>query len=192
MSGKSLSDRKVTHRNPAELLSESIRAANAPAIPPPPGYKLDALALGAFGDIVNARARAEWTESDLHVAAEAAQLTAKLNAVSARIRKLALATKDTAGRKMVPPEVATYRALSEHRMKLLRFLTITPSSIGDPDENKKARKANRRARMVANGKDPANSVRYTNAQSAPSSAPADAPAQGVPAAAAFDDDELLA
>lgn len=99
-------------------------------------------------DIVKARARSEWTQADLVVAAQLARCMADIEAESITLDDEGSVLTNERGTKVMNPRHAILEQLSRRQMALMRSLRIAGVATGDTRDLEKARKLQRQAEEV--------------------------------------------
>lgn len=102
-------------------------------------------------DIVKARARSEWTQADLVVAAQLARCMADIEAESITLDDEGSVLTNERGTKVMNPRHAILEQLSRRQMALMRSLRIAGVATGDTRDLEKARKLQRQAEEAKEG-----------------------------------------
>lgn len=99
-------------------------------------------------DIVKARARSEWTQADLVVAAQLARCMSDIEAESALLDGEGSVIENQRGTPVMNPRHAVLEQLARREMALMRSLRIAGVATGDTRDLEKARKLQRQAEEV--------------------------------------------
>lgn len=98
--------------------------------------------------IVRARARDEWTEADLVVAAQLARCQCDIEAESLTLEGEGTVTTNDRGTPVVNPRVAVLEQLARREMALMRTLRLGGAGAGEARHVVARRKTERQARAV--------------------------------------------
>lgn len=98
--------------------------------------------------IVKARARSEWTEADLAVAAQLSRCMADIESESLTLDDEGSVIQNDRGTKVMNPRHAILEQLSRRQMALMRSLRIAGVATGDTRDLEKSRKLQRQAEAV--------------------------------------------
>lgn len=96
-------------------------------------------------DILRARAREEWTEADLIVAAQLARTMADIEAESAKLDYEGSVIENGRGTPVMNPRHAVLEQLARREMAIMRSLQMTGSARGDKRDVANKRKLEREA-----------------------------------------------
>ena len=138
----------------SDSAAAAIAAAKAAASPlprPPEHVQISANAEAYYEDIVRARARDEWNEYQLTVAAQMAECMADQDEVRAELALDGWTVVNAKGTLVANPLVNIAEALARRQMALSRSLQMTGRALGHPDDPKKKRALERKARELAQG-----------------------------------------
>jgi hypothetical protein len=102
-----------------------------------------------WDDIVRARAREEWTETDLVVAAQLARCQADIERESMRLDDEGSVGTNHRGSAVMNPRVSVLEQLARREMALMRTLRMGGRVVGDSRDMAGTRKAERQARATA-------------------------------------------
>lgn len=143
----------AARRNRSDSVSSAIGAMANAALPPPSVPKhcaLTADAMPFWNDIIAARARAEWIEVDLVVAAQLAQTQRDLNNEMMALRAEGSVVVNFRGTQVMNPRCSVVEVLSRREMALMRALRMSGRLVpgGDPRNMAGARKIERQSRAV--------------------------------------------
>lgn len=132
-----------------------MKAAKNAALgdPTPPGHvQISADALDDYRAIVRARARDEWTEYDLIVAAQMAECIAKQRDYDARVALDGEVIKNDRGTLVANPMVGMLERLAGRQLAYTRILQMggrVPGTAGDKRKKQAGRQLERTARDLA-------------------------------------------
>jgi hypothetical protein len=127
----------------------AAKAAASPELRPPAHVQLTASAEPYFADIVRARARSEWNEHQLTIAAQMAECMAEQEEVRAEIALDGRVLKNERGTLVANPLVGISEALARRQMALGRSLQMIGRAIGDPRKPQGTRTLEKNARAMA-------------------------------------------
>ena len=142
-------DKQRQHRS--DSAAAAIAAAKAAASPlprPPEHVQISASAEPYYADIVRARARDEWNEYQLTVAAQMANCMADQDEVRAELALEGWVVVNAKGTQVANPLVNIVEALARRQMALSRSLQMTGRALGHPDDPKKKRALEKQAREL--------------------------------------------
>lgn len=123
----------------ASAVKAMFDASKAPLVPP--AYvQLTPSALPYWGDVVRARARDEWTEVDLVVAAQLAQCMADMADEDAELRIEGKVVKNDRGTQVMNPRTTVMEQLARREMALMRTLRMGGRVAGDSRDEAGRRK----------------------------------------------------
>ena len=129
---------------------EAAKNATLPVLMPPGHVNISANAMPYYEDIVRGRARAEWNEFQLTVAAQLAECMWEQVEVAAELEVEGRYFETVQGLK-AHPLVGILEALARRQGSLARSLQmIGRVALGDPRANTKQRELESNARRVAN------------------------------------------
>ena len=138
-------------RNRSDSVSSTIDAmANAalPDLEPPAFMKLSAEAMLFWGPITRARARGEWREVDLVVAAQLAECQSLIEQESLVLREEGMIVKNDRGTQIENPRNKVVQTLATREMALMRTLLMGGKDGGDARNFKGARQIESQARKT--------------------------------------------
>lgn len=98
--------------------------------------------------VVRARARDEWTDADLVVAAQLARCQRDIEVESERLDAEGSVVENAKGTTVMNPRHAVLEQLARREMALMRSLRMAGTSAGDSRDLQKARKLQRQAESV--------------------------------------------
>lgn len=140
-------------RKPRQARSDSASAAiqaakNAASseLRPPAHVQLSASAEPYFADIVRARARDEWNEHQLTIAAQLAECMAEQVEVGGELLVAGRVVENAKGTLVANPLVGILEQLARRQMALGRSLQMIGRAIGDPRANINKRRTEKGAR----------------------------------------------
>lgn len=142
---------KRTRQPRSDSAAAALAAAKNAALPDlrPPGHVvLSAEAEPYFVDIVRARAREEWNEHQLTIAAQLAECMADQENVRAAIALDGWTTINAKGTEVANPMVSIAEQLARRQMALGRSLQMIGRAIGDPRAPTKQRQNEAGARQA--------------------------------------------
>lgn len=119
----------------SDSAAAAINAAKAAASPlprPPEHVQISADAENYYADIVRARARDEWNEYQLTVAAQLANCMADQDEVRAELALEGWVVENAKGTPVANPLVGIAEAMARRQMALSRSLQMTGRALGDP------------------------------------------------------------
>ncbi|WP_341237920.1 TerS protein [uncultured Limnobacter sp.] len=143
----------MTKKKPSNSASAAIDAALNAAKPLPELPKHVNLRPEDFPfweNILRARARDEWTEVDLVVAAQLARCQYDIEKESLALDSEGSVVDNQRGTKVMNPRHAVLEQLARREMAIMRSLRLTGSSTGDTRDLEKARKLQRQAEAARN------------------------------------------
>lgn len=132
-----------TKRTRSDSAASAITAmANAalPDIKPPAHVKLTKEAMPFWKGIISARARDEWGDVDLVVAAQLAQCQADFQEEDDELRKEGRVGENARGTSIMNPRVSVLEQLARREMALMRTLKMGGRAAGDPRDQQNKRK----------------------------------------------------
>ena len=145
----------ATSKTPRKARSDSATAAidaakNAalPDLRPPAHVLISASAEPYFADIVRARAREEWNEHQLTIAAQLAECMAEQEEVRAELLVDGRVLVNERGTRVANPLVGINEALARRQMALGRSLQMIGRAVGDPRAPTAKRKLEAGARKI--------------------------------------------
>lgn len=115
---------------------------------PPAHVKLTPTAMKFWPGIVRARARDEWSECDLVVAAHLASCQADMSTEDAALRREGKLIKNAKGTKVMSPRLAIMEQLARREMALMRTLQLGGRVASDPRDQAGKRAIERQARAL--------------------------------------------
>lgn len=128
---------------------DAAKAAVAPPLRPPAHVQLFADAEPYYADIVRARARSEWNEFQLTVAAQLAQCMAEQVEVAAELALEGRVVENARGTLVANPLVGIMEQLARRQMALSRSLQMVGRVLGDPRKPQGKRQLEKNARELA-------------------------------------------
>ncbi len=143
----------MTKKKPSNSASAAIDAALNAAKPLPELPKHVNLRPGDlpfWENILRARARDEWTDVDLVVAAQLARCQYDIETESITLDAEGSVVDNQRGTKVMNPRHAVLEQLARREMAIMRSLRLTGSSTGDTRDLEKARKLQRQAEAARN------------------------------------------
>lgn len=138
-------------RNRSDSVSSAIDAMASAALPdlaPPAFMQLSEKAMLFWGPITRARARAEWREVDLVVAAQLADCQALIESESATLRVEGMIVTNDRGTQIENPRNKVVQTLATREMALMRTLLMGGKDGGDARNFKGARQIESQARKT--------------------------------------------
>jgi hypothetical protein len=147
-----MAPRKSTRQLRSDSAAAALEAAKnavSPDLRPPAHVQLSADSEPYFADIVRARARDEWNEHQLTVAAQMAECMAEQERVRAMLVVDGLLVVNGKGTLVANPLVSISEQLARRQMALGRSLQMIGRAIGDPRAPLGKRKLEKNARGLA-------------------------------------------
>ena len=141
----------MPRRQPSTSVKAMIGAmqnASLPPIDPPAHCKLRDGDRPFWDGIVRARARDDWTECDLVVAAQLARTQAAIEVEQVTLDAEGTTMTNFRGTQVMNPRVTVLEGLARRQMALMRALRLAGTPAGTPRDEANARKAERQARKV--------------------------------------------
>ena len=138
-------------RNRSDSAESAVKAmvnAAKAALQPPIHTPLRPEALSFWSGIVRARARDEWIEVDLVVAAQLAECQACIEEESTKVRAEGSVLENDRGTMVANPRMNILEALARREMALMRTLRMGGRIAGDARDQAGKRKIERTARKV--------------------------------------------
>ncbi|MCX7283911.1 MAG: hypothetical protein NTX28_07680 [Novosphingobium sp.] len=126
----------------------AAKNAASPDLRPPAHVQLSANAEPYFADIVRARAREEWNEHQLTVAAQMAECMVDQDEVRAELLLEGRVTMNERGTRVANPLVSISEQLARRQMALGRSLQMIGRATGDPRAPTAKRKLEAGARKL--------------------------------------------
>jgi len=139
---------RKTRSDSATAAINAAKNAASPDLRPPPHVQLSADAEPYFADIVRARAREEWNEHQLTIAAQLAECMVEQEEVRAELALEGRVLTNERGTKVANPLVGINEALARRQMALGRSLQMIGRATGDPRTPTKQRKNEAAARKL--------------------------------------------
>lgn len=142
---------KTTRQARSDSAAAALEAAKNAALPPlmPPDHvQISADAMPYYLDIVRARARDEWNEYQLTVAAQMAECMAEQDEVRGKLLVEGWTLENNRGTKVANPLVSINEQLARRQMALSRSLQMIGRAIGDPRAPTKKRQNEAGARRA--------------------------------------------
>jgi hypothetical protein len=127
---------------------KAMVSASLPDLQPPAHVTLSDSALRFWGGITRARAREEWREVDLVVAAQLAECQALIEQESALLRSEGTLMDNGRGTSVENPRNRVIQNLAQREMALMRTLLMGGKAAADPRSFKGARQVEAAARKV--------------------------------------------
>lgn len=140
-----------TRQARSDSASAAIDAAKNAALPdlrPPPHVQLSAAAEPYFSDIVRARARDEWNEHQLTIAAQLSECMAEQVDVGAELAVEGRVVENAKGTRVANPLISIMEQLARRQMALGRSLQMIGRAIGDPRKPQGKRQLEKNARQL--------------------------------------------
>lgn len=138
-------------RNRSDSAASAVKAmvnAALPEIAVPLHVQLSESAMRFWGGITRARAREEWREVDLVVAAQLAECQALIEQESVMLREEGTLSTNDKGTKVENPRNRVIQNLAQREMALMRTLLMGGKAAADPRSFAGARKAEASARKI--------------------------------------------
>lgn len=138
-------------RNPSNTVDELVKAAQSAAegdISPPEHVYLRERDMPHWLNVVRARARSEWTSSDLVIAANLARAFADVERISRELENEDDIVHSTRGTPVPNPKYAILQQLTQRITGLTRVLQMQPAITGATRDKVPARKAEAKARAA--------------------------------------------
>jgi hypothetical protein len=138
-------------RNPANSIGEAVKAAQAAALPeiaPPAEVFLREIDRPHWSAIVRARAREEWTSTDLVLAANFARCLADIERISRDLAAEPDVVTSSRGTPVPNPKFSLIDVLSRRAVALQRVLQMQPALTGRLANRQATRAAEAQAREV--------------------------------------------
>ena len=132
----------------ASAAIEAAKSAASPDLRPPPHVQLSAAAEPYFSDIVRARARDEWNEHQLTIAAQLAECMSEQVDVGAELAVEGRVVENAKGTRVANPLVSIMEQLARRQMALGRSLQMIGRAIGDPSKPQGKRQLEKNARQL--------------------------------------------
>jgi hypothetical protein len=139
---------KRTRSDSAESAVKAMVNAAQGLIEPPRHTPLRAEAMKFWPGVVCARARDEWIEVDLVVAAQLAECQACIEEESVQVRLEGTVLKNDRGTLVANPRTGVLEALARREMALMRTLRMGGRVAGDARDQSGKRQVERTARKV--------------------------------------------
>lgn len=140
-----------TKRTRSDSVSSAVKAMSNAALPllqPPKHVKITPNAKPYWEGVILSRARDEWTEVDLVVAAQLAQCQADMADEDQELRKQGRVTENQRGTPIMNPLTTVMEQLARREMALMRALRIGGRVAGDPRDQDGKRKLEKESRKV--------------------------------------------
>lgn len=139
---------RKTRSDSATAAINAAKNAASPDLRPPPHVQLSTDAEPYFADIVRARAREEWNEHQLTIAAQLAECMVEQEEVRAELALDGRVLTNDRGTKVANPLVGINEALARRQMALGRSLQMIGRATGDPRAPTAKRKLEAGARKI--------------------------------------------
>lgn len=140
--------RKKNPSNTAESALNAMVAASLPDLMPLAQTPLRSEAMAFWVSIVRARARSEWIDLDLVVAAQLAECQCCIEEESVALRQEGTVLKNDRGTLVANPRSNILEALARREMALMRTLRMGGRVAGDARDQSGQRKAEHDARKT--------------------------------------------
>lgn len=144
----------MTRRNRSDSVTQAIDAMGNAALPdlePPAHCRLRDGDRPFWDGIVRARARDEWTEADLVVAAQLARCQSDIEREQAALDGETTVVENARGTVVVNARVSVLEQFARREMALMRTLRMGGSPAGKASDAAGARSVERQARKVRDG-----------------------------------------
>ena len=141
--------RKKDSGNSLKSKIDAMVAVSQPDLMPPAFMPLNPDAMHFWPGIVKSRARAEWLDVDLVVAAQLAECQAGIKAESDAIREEGSVLTNDRGTKVANPRANILEALARREMALMRTLRMGGRIAGDTRDEAGRRRNEHNARKTA-------------------------------------------
>jgi hypothetical protein len=138
-------------RTPATSAQNAVQAmvdAAAGPLEPPAHIKLREGDAPFWDGVMRARARSEWGESDLVVAAQLARCQADIETQQEMLDSEGSIVENQRGTQIMNPRVTVMEQLARREMALMRTLRIGGESAGDPRHQAGRRKIERESEVL--------------------------------------------
>lgn len=139
---------KRNRSDSADSAVKAMVAAALPQLPVPEHVTLSESAVKFWGGITRARAREEWREVDLVVAAQLAECQALIESESVALRTEGTLVSNDRGTVVENPRNRVIQNLAQREMALMRTLLMGGKASGDARNFTGARKVEAAARRV--------------------------------------------
>lgn len=139
---------RKTRSDSATAAINAAKNAASPELRPPDHVQLSASAEPYFADIVRARAREEWNEHQLTIAAQLAECMVEQEEVRTELLLEGRVLVNERGTKVANPLVSISEQLARRQMALGRSLQMIGRATGDPRTPTKGRKLEAGARRL--------------------------------------------
>lgn len=139
---------RKTRSDSATAAINAAKNAASPDLRPPAHVQLSADAEPYFADIVRARAREEWNEHQLTIAAQLAECMVEQAEVRAELLVEGRVTMNERGTRVANPLVSISEQLARRQMALGRSLQMIGRAVGDPRAPTAKRKLEAGARKL--------------------------------------------
>lgn len=139
--------KRKTRSDSAAAAIEAMVSAAAPLPDIPKHVRLEAKHIPFWEGIIRARARSEWIETDLVVAAQLARTQYDIEKESAELESEGSVIENARGTPVMNPRHAVLEQLARREMALMRSLRIAGAAAGiDPRDLAKKRALERESR----------------------------------------------
>lgn len=141
----------IAKRNRADSAASAVKAmvnASKSDLQPPEHNPITASAMPYWIGVVRARARDEWSEVDLVVAAQLAQCQADMAEEDEQLRLEGRVVKNDKGTQVMNPRTTVLEQIARREMALMRTLHIGGRISGDTRDMQGARKTERASRKI--------------------------------------------
>ena len=142
--------KKVAPKNSIQAATEAALAVASPPIRPPSHMTLRSQDEPYWVSIINSRARIEWSENDLVIAAQLARCQADIAEESERMERESSVIRNDRGTPIPNPRIAVIERLASRQLAYVRTLGMGGSAANKAAPSAKGlREAERTARGVA-------------------------------------------
>ena len=141
----------MTRRKRSDSIDAMLGAmenAGLPPLDPPKHCRLRDEDRPFWDGIIRARARQDWTECDLVVAAQLARTQADVESEQTLLHAEGTTITNARGTQVMNPRVTVMQQLAGREMALMRALRLAGAPAGTPRDEANARKLERQARQV--------------------------------------------
>jgi hypothetical protein len=139
--------KRVRSDSAASALKAMVNAA-MPALPLPAHVQLREADVPFWDGVLRARARDEWTEADLVVAAQLARCQADIEHEQQLLNAEGSVVENNRGTQIMNPRVTVMEQLSRREMALMRTLRMGGRIAGDPRDQSGKRALERKASQI--------------------------------------------
>lgn len=139
---------RKTRVDSAAAAIEAAKNAALPELMPPDHVQISADAMPYYRDILRARARDEWNEFQLTIAAQLAECMAEQVDIKTELTLEGLTVRNDRGTLVANPLVSILERMAARQQSLARSLQMVGRSIGDPRAPTKQRQLEHNARKT--------------------------------------------